>query len=604
MHHNLKNQRVMSKCILLVRVSTENEKQEKSMKEQEAELYAFAKQDGYEFEDCIPIKQKESGRKRFFVKDEDAKDLIEIDRQGLIEMKEHINNDSSINAVYAWEISRISRRKKVLFDILEFLTDRKIQLCIKSPAIKLLNENGSINEASEMAFTLFAQIAESEMRNKIARWKRTKDAKRREGTYVGGWVLFGYKVDEVTKKLVVNEEEAEIVKEIYSMYLSGQHSYNTIAKELKERGLFNSLLSGASAVRKILKNTAYAGLPSSDYDKTARTDGNIYPAIISIDMIEKAKSIIEINSKALKKKHNEVFYGKSILRCPHCNAIMRVRKDYLTYTCQNPECTNNNYYQANLIDAMLWYQGLQNYIFNWQNTSEDDVEKLRTQLKKIEKKLIANEQQKKSTIESLDRLEERIILGKISTERATKIEDKLNVDLKECDNIRRQLINEKAAVEVNLKAIENDEILNMNELLKITDNEKRYEIIKDNVEKATIERLNTQISKILIYIKPKFDYKYKDVPQCYYLNTKSSIVYNGNYDIDKFETDVENQECMIKIGDVKIHEHKEKSHKAKEYTKMKNREYQQNHKVERAEYMRKFRAKQKALKNQTEQPEN
>ena len=33
----------------------------------------------------------------------------------------------------SWEISRIARRKKILFSILEYLTERKIQLIIKEP---------------------------------------------------------------------------------------------------------------------------------------------------------------------------------------------------------------------------------------------------------------------------------------------------------------------------------------------------------------------------------------------------------------------------------------------------------------------------------------
>ena len=32
------------------------------------------------------------------------------------------------------------------------------------------------------------------MRTKLARWKRTKDAKRKESIYTGGWILYGYTV--------------------------------------------------------------------------------------------------------------------------------------------------------------------------------------------------------------------------------------------------------------------------------------------------------------------------------------------------------------------------------------------------------------------------
>ena len=135
----------MAKCILLVRVSTESKKQKESIKEQEKELFDLAIADGYTESDIIPICTQESGLKRFYAKTEDEKNEIEIKRQGLQEMENLIKNDSSINCVYAWEISRISRREKVLYDELEFLTDRKIQLIIKSPYIKLLLPNGDVD---------------------------------------------------------------------------------------------------------------------------------------------------------------------------------------------------------------------------------------------------------------------------------------------------------------------------------------------------------------------------------------------------------------------------------------------------------------------------
>ena len=45
----------------------------------------------------------------------------------------------------------------------------------------------------DRVFTLFSQMAESEMRTKLARWKRTKDANRKQSIYTGGWLLYGYK---------------------------------------------------------------------------------------------------------------------------------------------------------------------------------------------------------------------------------------------------------------------------------------------------------------------------------------------------------------------------------------------------------------------------
>ena len=134
----------MAKCILLVRVSTDSKKQELSLREQESELFELALSKGYKEEDIIAICKQESALKRRYATS-DEKDAIEIKQQGLQEMEDAIKNDSSINCVFAWEISRISRREKVLFDELEFLTDRKIQLIIAKPYIELLNSDGSLN---------------------------------------------------------------------------------------------------------------------------------------------------------------------------------------------------------------------------------------------------------------------------------------------------------------------------------------------------------------------------------------------------------------------------------------------------------------------------
>ena len=104
------------KCILLVRVSTEAQ----SFEEQKNELVELSRKDGYDglvvdyksnitdtekskTNDIIVIANKESAIKN----DEEH-------RLGLIEMKEAIDMDATINSVYVWEISRIGRNDNVL----------------------------------------------------------------------------------------------------------------------------------------------------------------------------------------------------------------------------------------------------------------------------------------------------------------------------------------------------------------------------------------------------------------------------------------------------------------------------------------------------------
>ena len=185
------------KAILLVRVSTKAQ----DFDEQEREIYNMAIKDGYLPECIIPVCEKESGIK-----------LAEEERAGLNKMKELIEEDNDINCVYCWEVSRIARRKKINFSVLDYLTTHKIQLVVKNPSIRLFKDNGDIDEGAEMVFTLFSQMAESEMRTKLARWKRTKDAKRKESIYTGGWILYGYTVDETTKKLIIDEKQEGVSK--------------------------------------------------------------------------------------------------------------------------------------------------------------------------------------------------------------------------------------------------------------------------------------------------------------------------------------------------------------------------------------------------------
>lgn len=150
------------KCILLVRVST----QRQDFDEQENQLYNLAVADGYSDFNIIPICEKESGIK-----------LAEEERNGLNRMKEVIS-EGGVNCVYAWEVSRIGRKKKVIFSIVEYLQTRNIQLIIKEPYIKLLNEDGTINDAAETILTLYAQMAESEMKKQAITLEKNTKSKR------------------------------------------------------------------------------------------------------------------------------------------------------------------------------------------------------------------------------------------------------------------------------------------------------------------------------------------------------------------------------------------------------------------------------------------
>ena len=187
------------KAILLIRVSTEQQ----DLVQQREKVVDAAKRDG--FDEYIIIEDKESAVK-----------LSEEERNGLNKLKDYIQNDSSIAAVYAYEISRISRQAKIVYSIRDFLIAHKIQLIILNPYFKMLKDNGELSETSNIFFGIFASMAENEGFIRKARVKRGKDKKKALGLHYTGRVPFGYKTNK-EKQYIIDEDTAPLVKRIYEI---------------------------------------------------------------------------------------------------------------------------------------------------------------------------------------------------------------------------------------------------------------------------------------------------------------------------------------------------------------------------------------------------
>lgn len=354
----------MGKCILLVRVSTERQ----SFDAQEQELFQLALSDGYAESDIIPICEKESGIK-----------LKEEERKGLNAMKELIESDSTINCVYAWEISRIARKKKILFSILDYLTDRKIQLIIKDPYLKLLLPSGEIDQNAEMVFTLFAQMAESEMRNKAARFKRAKDEMIKNYQYRGGWLPLGYKVE--NGYIVIDEDKAAIVRLIFNLYVEGVSTYK-MSKELESRGFEMRL----TTIRHILANKNYCS--------------GLYPMIISQEMWNQKCEVAKANDRSVDKSKSNIYFGAKLIKCP-CGRSYIAFTSNATYVCvgkhMGGNCTNTKGMSINAMDSLLWYIAKKEYSFFLAYSNQETKKKL------IEEKIIWEQK-----LNALDKLFQKI----------------------------------------------------------------------------------------------------------------------------------------------------------------------------------------------------
>lgn len=314
------------KAICLVRVSTERQIDE----EQQLNLENEAKRDGYT--DIETIEEKESGFKN------------EEDRNGLNRLKEKIEA-GNVSIVYARHIDRISRKKKVLFSILEYLQQKKIQLRIIDPYIKMLNDDGTINEGAEMLFTFYAQMAESEMRVKKLRFKEGKDNLRKQNLFTGHTILYGYKV--VDKMYVIKEDDAFFVRKMFELYNKG-YSQRRVLEEIRALGYQGS----ANLTQRGIHNPAYCGKQSFG--------GITYPAIVSEKEFQDAQAKSASKTNLIVSMSRDVLCRKLIM-CPICKHYYGIQGSL--YRCANGsgkgrnidvECNNDCGISVITLDKFIW----------------------------------------------------------------------------------------------------------------------------------------------------------------------------------------------------------------------------------------------------------
>ena len=178
--------------------------------------------------------------------------------------------------------------------------------------------------------------------------ERTRDkiaAQRRRGKWTGGTVLLGYSVQD--KKLVVNDLEAVLVREAFSLYLQ-QRSTLAVARLLNEANRSTKRHVAANGnlrearrwtkadVARLLRNPVYAGY--------MRSNGELYegenPPIVDRETYSKVHGLLEEASRPRQDRgRNPDYVLRGLLRCACCESALtpastrRGRTEYRYYRC-------------------------------------------------------------------------------------------------------------------------------------------------------------------------------------------------------------------------------------------------------------------------------
>ena len=235
-----------------------------------------------------------------------------------------------VNNVLVYKIDRLTRSTRDLIDLTDIFREYKCNFNSLMESIDTQTASG------RMFLKIIGIFAEFERENIIERISLACEKKVKEG-YTLGTFTTSYGYDRVPGEKVqqINPAEAEIVKEIYAMYLEGNMSFNQIARNLNHRNVQTKLGAtwSQTTIGQIFRNPNYIGkvrYGMEDKDRYFEAEGK-HEAIISEELFYAAQKKLErIKKKQLTKWPKEDHYFSGTLYCGECGKKLCTHGDYKT----------------------------------------------------------------------------------------------------------------------------------------------------------------------------------------------------------------------------------------------------------------------------------
>lgn len=269
--------------------------------------------------------------------------------------------------ILVFKLSRFGRNAADVLNSLQFIQDYGVNLICVEDGIDSSKDSG------KLTITVLSAVAEIERENILVQTMEGRKQKAREGKWNGGQAPFGYDLDSKNSTLVVNEEEAEIVRIIYDKFVHTDMGADAICNYLNQRGYTKKKVRGhelnyfaRGLIMKILDNPVYTGKiaygknvmekvkGTRDEYRRVKTDDylladGLHEAIVDEETWEAAREKRKRTgvkwNKTHSLEHEHILSG--LLKCPVCGAGMAgtVRrrknkksgeyKDDFYYRCQH-----------------------------------------------------------------------------------------------------------------------------------------------------------------------------------------------------------------------------------------------------------------------------
>ena len=303
------------------------------------------------------------------------------------QMLSDIAKNRDIDYVVVYNMSRFARNAANALTTLQKLKSYNVSLYVIKEGIDSTTKMG---ETMFSFASIFADLERDSIRENTTAGRYQK---ARNGLWNGAQAPFGYRLD--SGKLVIQEDEAEVVRIIFDRYVHTPDGIHKIAVWLNEhgykkepRGNGKHVFFSPETLKNILDNPVYAGKIAYGRRRMEQVEGEnneFHPvrqdredwqisekqheAIVSSELFEEAQKRREAESTPFPRKRTD---HVNLLGCPVCGRKMiatntggKVKKDGSlgkethAYSCKyskkafGPDCTFAKQYRQELIDKEI-----------------------------------------------------------------------------------------------------------------------------------------------------------------------------------------------------------------------------------------------------------
>lgn len=320
----------VKKCYIYTRVSTAMQTDGYSLDAQERRMQDYAAYNNLQ----IVGKYSDEGR---------SGKSIEGRPEFLRMMEDIESHKDNVSYVLVFKLSRFGRNAKDVLVNLETMQLNDVNLICVEDGID------SSKDAGKLIISVLASVAEIERENIAAQTFAGRQEKAAKGLWNGGKAPYGYNLIKGSGKLEINENEAEIVKEVFDKFVNENLTPDKISKYLNDHfkripiQKHDKSLFTADFVRHILDNETYCGYivygrtrsvqNKKDRSKTQRVKSDDYIKVLGTHTPIVSKEIWDIASrkrneskelhKINKTRYTDHTYPLTgLIVCPDCGCRM------------------------------------------------------------------------------------------------------------------------------------------------------------------------------------------------------------------------------------------------------------------------------------------